>query len=162
SHPELLDEMAKAFAASKFDVPFMIRAITATRAYQRSSAVTEPGQRERRLFARMAVKGPSGEQPFDSLAGAAGHPGAAARPNQAPDGGGERALFLDRFALPGKKTDPQTSILQALSLMNGRFTGDATSVERSETLAAVATLPQMSPAERVEALYVAALSRKPS
>src|SRR5262249_11730797 len=77
-------------------------------------------------------------------------------------GSPERSLFLDRFALQGKKTDPQTSILQALSLMNGRFVADASTPQRSETLAAIAGVPLLSNVERIEALYVATLSRKPT
>src|SRR5207247_5669187 len=38
SHPELLAELAKEFAAHKFDLKFLIRGITASRAYQLTSA----------------------------------------------------------------------------------------------------------------------------
>src|SRR5207248_118717 len=38
SHPELLDLLAREFANHKFDVKFLIRTITATRAYQLTSA----------------------------------------------------------------------------------------------------------------------------
>jgi hypothetical protein len=55
----------------------------------------------------------------------------------------------------------QTSLLQALALMNGRFVADSTSPERGEVLAAVADAPFMTTAERLEALYLAALTRKP-
>ena len=41
SHPELLDELAKEFVAHDFDVQYLIRAITASDAYQRTSAVGE-------------------------------------------------------------------------------------------------------------------------
>jgi hypothetical protein len=161
SHPELLDEMARAFVAAKFDIQFMVRALTATEAYQRSSALTEAKQRDPRLFARMAVKGLTAEQLLDSLVVATGYRGPDSARNS-PDGGPVRPIFLDRFALPGKKTEPQTSILQALSLMNGSFTADATNVARGETLGAIAALPGLSTGDRVEALYVATLSRKPA
>jgi Protein of unknown function (DUF1549)/Protein of unknown function (DUF1553) len=163
SHPELLNELAQAFVAAKFDVQFLVRAITATRAYQRSSELTDPGQADGRLFARMAIKGMSGEQLFDSLVVATGYRAAGSRDQSDPNAGSpERSLFLDRFALQGKKTDPQTSILQALSLMNGRFVADASTPGRSETLAAIAGVPLLSPMDRIEALYVATLSRKPT
>jgi Protein of unknown function (DUF1549)/Protein of unknown function (DUF1553) len=163
SHPELLNELAEAFVAARFDVQFLVRAITATRAYQRSSELTDPGQADGRLFARMAIKGMSGEQLFDSLVVATGYRAAGSRDPSDPNGGSpERSLFLDRFALQGKKTDPQTSILQALSLMNGRFVADASTPQRSETLAAIAGVPLLSSPERIEALYVATLNRKPT
>ena len=46
SHPELLDELARQFAAHNFDLKYLIRAITATRAYQLTSAPSddEPGR----------------------------------------------------------------------------------------------------------------------
>jgi hypothetical protein len=58
-------------------------------------------------------------------------------------------------------TEQQTTILQALSMMNGQFVTDATGLEKSATLAAVVDFPLMTTAERIEALYLAALSRKP-
>ena len=73
-----------------------------------------------RLFARMAVRGLSGEQLYASLRGV----GLAAE--EAPIGrfrpvaNTPRAAFLERFA--GQEERPaeaQTSILQALALMNG-------------------------------------------
>src|SRR5262249_28533200 len=57
SHPELLDELARQLAAHRFDLKYLIRAITASRAYQLASATTDPGQDELRLFARAALKG---------------------------------------------------------------------------------------------------------
>src|SRR5262245_41039547 len=44
SHPELLSELSAAFAAQGFDLKFLIRAITSTRAYQLSSAGARLGQ----------------------------------------------------------------------------------------------------------------------
>ena len=49
----------------------------------------------------------------------------------------------------------------ALVAMNGRFISDVTSVERSNTLAAVADAPFMSNAQKVETLFMATLSRRP-
>jgi hypothetical protein len=51
--------------------------------------------------------------------------------------------------------------LQALSLMNGKVIAAATSLEHSETLAALVDAPFLTPAGRIEALYLATLSRKP-
>src|SRR5262249_27583586 len=74
SHPELLTELTRQFVAHKFDVKYLIRAITSSQAYQRTSAVTDPAQSEQpRLFARMALRGMTPEQLFDSLAQATGY-----------------------------------------------------------------------------------------
>ena len=165
SHPELLDLLAKEFTAHQFDLKFLIRAITATKAYQRTSAATHKSQDDPTRFARMPLRGLTAEQLFDSVAMATGY-----RDSGSGDDllsgllGGNRSArseFLTKFALSERPTDVQTSILQALTLMNGKVVADATSLERSETLAAVVEAPFLTPAERVEALYLAALSRKP-
>jgi hypothetical protein len=163
SVPALLDELTKAFVESKYDLHFLITAITSTQAYQRSSAVSDSTQLEPRLIARMPVRGLTGEQLFDSLVVATGF-----RDNnksqRGQDGGvaSARALFLERFALPGRKVDPNTSILQALSLMNGRFVADATNFEKFGTLGVIAKMPLLKPEERIESLYLTTLSRKPT
>lgn len=166
SHPELLALMTQQFVAHNFDVQYLIRAITATQAYQRTSAQTHPGQSDSRLFARMALRGLTGEQLFDSLAQATGYNerSAPAGPRDVVNlraGNSPRAEFLAKFASQEKRTETQTSILQALALMNGKFISDATSVERSQTLAAVADAPFMNTTQRVEALFLVALSRRP-
>src|SRR5579883_1181605 len=47
SHPELLDELARHFAEHNFDLKFLIRALTASRAYQLSSLATHRSQDDR-------------------------------------------------------------------------------------------------------------------
>jgi hypothetical protein len=165
SHPELLELLTKQFVAHKFDVKYLIKAITATEAYQRSSAQTHASQSDSRLFARMALRGLTPEQLFDSLAQATGYnervPDTGTRVSVVGRGASPRAEFLAKFASQERRTETETSILQALSLMNGKFISDATSVERSKTLAAVADAPFLNTTQRVEALFLAALSRRP-
>ncbi len=163
SHPELLDELAQQFAAHDFDVKFLIRAITASNAYQLSSRQTDASQQDPRSFARMNIKGLTPEQLFDSLAMSTGYyqPFEVETPATMRRGG-PRAEFLDMFRNESEKpTEPQTTILQALAMMNGGFIANATSLENSETLAAIVNFPLMSNAERIETLYLATLSRKP-
>jgi len=165
THPELLDLLAREFADHQFDLKFLFRAITATRAYQLSSAATHQSQDDPTLFARMPLRGLTGEQLFDSVAMATGY---------RDSGGGDdlisgllggnrsaRSEFLTRFAATGRAVDSQTSILQALSLMNGKVTVAATTLDHSETLAAVTDAPFLTTPQRIETLYLAALSRKP-
>lgn len=162
-HPELLDELAHAFTAHGFDLKFLIRAITASRAYQLTSRGREPV--EAHLFARMPLRGLSAEQLYDSVAQATGFrepavvgpPGAVVFNNRS-----SRNDFLNRFANEtDRPTEVQTSILQALALMNGRLIADATSLEKSETLAAVVDAPFLDMAGRIETLFLATLSRPP-
>ncbi len=162
SHPALLDDLARAFVASKYDLKFLMRAIAASKAYQRSSAQAHKSQDDLRLFARMPLKGLTPEQVFDSLAIATGYReapgfnrGFVGFGNNSP-----RAEFLAKFANPvDRRTEHQTSILQALALMNGKFIADATSLERSEVLAAVLDSPFMDHRQRLDTLFMAALAR---
>jgi hypothetical protein len=157
---ELLAVLAPSFAASGYDLKFLIRAIVGSQAYQRASARSgtrsdSEDEQQLKLLGRMAVRGLSPEQLFDSLVEATGHQASG-------DFRRTRAEFLARFNNPtDKPTEAQRSILQALSLMNGRLVGSATSVDRSRTLSSVAEAPFLDTAGRIEALYLAALSRKP-
>jgi hypothetical protein len=161
--------LAHDFAAHQFDVKYIIRAITATRAYQLSSRASDSSQDDPRLFARMAVKGLSAEQLYDSLAVATGYQDRfdarrAGLPNSPRD------EFLARFSSPSdRRTEHQTSILQALTLMNGRLmselTGPGEPKEAGKTLTLLAVLDAPfldTTLKQVEALYLAALSRKPN
>lgn len=172
SHPELLDDLARQFVAQRFDVKYLIRAITASRTYQltsaRSEATSDPlGEAGRaRLFARMALKGLTAEQLFDSLALATGYrepaPAAEGEVNNAP-GNADRNEFLALFAPTGQPpTQVQTSIQQALTLMNGHFIAEATRGKRSGTLATVAGEAKLDTQGRIEALFLATLSRRPT
>jgi hypothetical protein len=163
SHPELLDELAHQFADHNYDLKFLIRAITASGAYQLSSWATDKSQDDSHQFARMPLRGLSAEQLFDSIAQATGY---RDTPNGNPrffGNSGVRGRFLTQFAnASDKATEVQTSILQALSMMNGRVTTAATDLEGSETLAALIDAPFMDTAERIETFFLAALSRQPT
>jgi hypothetical protein len=164
SHPELLDELARAFAANNFDMKFLIRAITNSQTYQRTSAGVNQKQGGAQLFARMPLRGLRPEQLFDSVAQATGY-------QEGKTGGlaqffvgknSPRDDFLTRFTNGGEKlTDAQVSILQALAMMNGKLIADATSVQKSETLAGVVDAPFLDTAGRIEVLFLATLSRQP-
>src|SRR5260370_20317295 len=81
SHPELLDALARTLVAHDYDPKFLIRAIVLSRPYQLTSAVTGSGSSpgasaspspsasvdNPRLFARMAVRGLTAGQLYDSL-----------------------------------------------------------------------------------------------
>jgi hypothetical protein len=163
AHKELLDELAAAFAANNFDVKFLTRAITASQAYQRTSVVSHASQKNPRHFARMPLRGLSPEQLFDSLAvateyqetgGADPLAGVRVNPQSA------RAQFVAKFPGQDQKTDYQTSILQALYLMNNEFIGDRANARNNRTLATLAA-QRTSTARKIESLYLVVLSRKP-
>jgi hypothetical protein len=161
SHPELLDELARQFAEHRFDFKFLIRAITASRAYQSASTADSASPEDPRLFARMALRGLSPEQIYDSLSMATGFREKRANRRFFFQDDSLRAEFMKQFASTDKRTEFQTSILQSLLLMNGKFTDEVTSPERSATLAAVADSPFLGTDEKVETLFLAALARPP-
>jgi hypothetical protein len=163
SHPELLDEMARQFAEHNFDFKFLIRAITLSKTYQRSSVYPDKNKPDPHLFACGPVKGLSPEQFYDSFIQATGYRDAMrGNVNRFYQFGSPRATFLQKFAAQEKQTEYQTSIPQALALMNNRIIADATHPEKGEVLAAIAAAPFMDTPSKIEAMYLAALSRKPT
>jgi Protein of unknown function (DUF1553) len=160
--------LADEFARQNFDVRFLIRAICASRAYQLSSAQTDPRQSNRHLFARAAVKGLTPAELAASLSQAIGEsdepepmmappvvPGRSASPLQ--------TLVVEQFK--NENADPvdsETTILQALALMNSPVIDESTAPGRGSTLAALLDAPFLDTAGRIEMLYLSTLSRRPS
>src|SRR5262249_2990288 len=106
------------------------------------------------------VKAMTGEQLFDSIAIATGYHDTT--PVRDRPFGGIRREFITKFGSTEKATEKQTSILQALTLMNGRFLNDQTSIDRSQLLPGIIDAPYSATADRVETLHLAALGRKPT
>lgn len=164
SHPELLDALAVEFTAQDYDLKFLIRAITLSRAYNLSSAQTDPSQEHPQQFARMNVKGLSSAQVYDSFVRATGRfePFAPANPysfggNSPRQRIGE--VFADQGTTPLEKP---TTILQSLAVMNGEFVSQETSLENSRLLRSVAEFPGFATADRIDAIFMAALTRRPT
>jgi hypothetical protein len=154
THPELLELLAGQFIASGFDLPHLLRAICLSETYQRTAAGTEPV--DPRLYQRMAVRVLTPEQLYDSLTAVIGEQG---RPQN--QGGGRpplsaREVFLDQFRSdgPDEPTAYRAGIPQALRLMNATALGSRVALIRQ-----AAGLP---PAEGVDLLFRAALSRPPT
>lgn len=166
SHPELLKEMGRAFATAGFDNRTLIRAITRSKAYQLSSKMTHPGQADPRRFARMSPKGLTPAQLFDTMVAATGFREPAYMRNQQNFGFAQpnnpRSQFLTRFANNERATETNTTILQALMLMNGQFIGDQTDLAKSELLAAIADMPGWDTKQRVGNLFLTAFARNPT
>lgn len=158
SHPELLDELARQFVRHNFDYRFLIRAITLSKTYQLSSIHPDARPPDVRLFARMPIKGLSQDQIHDSFLMATGTPNLNRRQFgfNSPQGN-----FESKFTSQEKRTEYQTSIPQALALMNSTLVANATHPSRSEFLTAVVNAPFLDTDGRIETLYLATLSRKP-
>jgi len=165
SHPELLDALAGELIAQKYDLKFLIRAITLSRAYELSSAQTDPTQDDPRQFARMNVKGLSSPQVYDSFVRATGRFEAFALMNPYIFGGQDSSrlrigdVFADQGTTPLEKP---TTILQSLAVMNGEFISQETSLENSRLLRSVTEFPGFATPDRVDAIFMAALTRPPT
>lgn len=166
SHPQLLHELVDYFCQSGYDLRQLIRMLAGTQAYQRSSEVAEGVSAPSSQFARMAIKSLTAEQLYDSLAVA------TCRRQPAQLGGQtfglnrvldpNRQAFLSKFRSPSNHpTIYRAGIPQALSVMNGRLTTEATDVETSDILVSLQA-PFFTDQERVEVLFLASLSRPPS
>src|SRR5262249_45352220 len=129
----------------------LIRVLTTTRAYNLSSAANQP-ESTAPLFASMPVRGLTPGQLFDSLTRATG-----AGPADA------RARFLELFAdSQDRPVEAETTIVQALTMMNGAYIDGATNPESSRVLGAVVKVPFLDTPGRIETLFLATLTRRPT
>ena len=165
SNPELLELLATAYRESGFDAKVLVRAIVMSDTYQRTSRQTDPIQTDPRLLARMNVKGLSAEQLYESLTLATGH--RESSPSSADAAFGwparsPRGLFIAKFGGGVGRTDMQVSILQALYLVNGEFLTQETNPATGATIKAVAAAPFLTDAGRIETLFLATLTRRPT
>lgn len=166
SHPQLLDELAADFVASGFDLRRMIRLLANTQAYQLTSEVLADESIDPRLFSRMSVKSLTPEQVYDCLSEAVrqreavGSTGATSAFGRQLDQ--RKQAFLAKFEAPAqRRTDFESGIPQALTMMNGEFLVTATDVEGSDLLAALIDAPFFTNEDRVEILFLSTVARFP-
>ncbi|MCE9566499.1 MAG: PSD1 and planctomycete cytochrome C domain-containing protein [Planctomycetes bacterium] len=168
SHPALLDELADEFVVSGFDVRHLVRCITLSDAYQRTSKVAPGNEKPEAdaLFARMAPKVLTPEQLYDALCVALEVPEIAPpvdpkkKPNpKAPPPPSPRSVFVSFFRGPGEadeSTELKLGVPHALKLMNDpNFNNGGKVADR-------VTMTAKSPTEAVDELFLAVLSRKPT
>jgi hypothetical protein len=165
--PQVFDELTEQFVLHGYDLKYLIRVITATDAYQRSSRAADGGgaiaqaDRQARLFARMPLRRMTSDQLYASFVEATGFQAGAASPAN-PFETTARDDFQIRFADASvPPTEAPTTILQALALMNGKYVAAATHLTESKNLAAIFEAPYLDTQGRAEMLFVAALTRRP-
>ena len=153
----MLDELAKRFASNGFDIKQLVRAICASEFYQRSAARPEGEGDENSRPLKVLTP----EQLFDSLEVALAMPISSI--DRGPRYNGERTALVSRMAeaIGSTPREFRSGIPQALTLMNGKITSDATSLERSRTLRAVVDAPFLDMDEKINTLFLATLSRDP-
>ena len=167
SHPELLEGLAQRFREQSFDLKELISWIVLSEPYSLSSrftsanAIDDPSLGETPLFSRFYMRQMQAEQLYESLL-------AATKADRA--GGEEAATMKDRWmsqfiiAFGTDEGDDSTtfngSIPQVLMMFNGDLTKKAVSVDKGGFLDEVAK-DGTSNSAKINALYMAALARKP-
>lgn len=166
SHPEVLAALTAEFVASDFDLKHVVRIICNTKAYGRTSGGAAETAEDKQLLARMAVKTLSADVLYDSLMGAVN-----ARLIEPVSQKGMKVALPDPFviaprdefvnfyssaAVDAGANEYAYGIPQVLRLMNAEaFNTGAPLVH------AVAT-SEGSIDDKVERLYLAVLSRRPT
>jgi hypothetical protein len=162
SHPALLNDLAASFTASGYDVKELIRTITLSQAYQRTSKPLQGNEdSEPQLYARMQVKQMTGEMLYDSLVQVAGTQ--AGGKAERIKGGGKAPARTPRDAFVaffrgdegGDPTEYSHGIPQALRLMNSPQFSRPAMIDRL-------TKNGGKPEQVVEQLYLTTLSRRPT
>jgi hypothetical protein len=177
THPQLLTKLAESFIARHYDLRALIRTIVVSNAYQLSSRYTPGAWNEswapyyarhypRRLMAEEvldAIQKATGVAASLGVSGGGSVPRAMMLPD--PTEGGTFAQFLNYFERGNRDDEPRnsdSSIVQALALLNDRVVTDR--IESSNSASLVARLIRQStdPATIAEGLYLNTLSRHPT
>lgn len=157
----VLDDLAREFAAADFDLQWLIEGICKSRVYQRLSETREHPAEDSPLSTHRPLKTLSPEQVFDALEQALMLP--VGRSDQSPRYNRQGATFMQRLNEASSDAPDQfkAGIPQALLIMNGVLVSNATDLDESRTLRAVVDAPFLETTQKIEALYLAALTRKP-
>ena len=172
--PQLLNQLARYFVKSNFDVQGLMRVLLNSRAYQLSSQNREEDSKYVDSFSRMPLKPLTAEQLYDCLATATGRTDLGRQNYSIMLSSLAVATNVDRFSDPGRaaflkqfrtsidqRTDYQAGIPQALTLMNGPMITSATADAPKGILRSLSA-PFFDDQTRIEKLFIATLSRKPT
>jgi hypothetical protein len=171
SHPELFDYLSAEFVKANYDVKKLIGWIANTEAYSLTSKFSEtnkiddPAAGETPLFSHMYVKSMEAEQLYNSLIVATNaHKSGKMNYEEAER---RRNRWMQQFvtAFGTDENDESTTfngtIPQALMMMNGELVEDAVNLKEGSFLRGLLA-GRGRPAEKVNKLYLAALTRKPT
>jgi hypothetical protein len=155
SHPEVLDLLAKEFAAHDFDIKWLLREIALTQAYQRASklpaGVKEPPLAK--YFATALERRLTAEQLLQSVVLATG-----SEPKTAET---LRPKYLKAFA--NQPREPEDEVTPSLKAALFVLHDDAVlGLLKAKPGNLVDRAAKLSDAEAIEMLYLAILARKPS
>ncbi len=173
TNPELLDAMALDFVAHGFDLKRLVRSITTSETYARSSLPNSTNSDDLGNFARYPSKRLPAEVLFDAINEVTGTSGRfegvppGTRASQLPDDG-FASPFLDAFGRPRRRTacecersaDP--SLSQALFLLNSSDLETKLSSPKGRAARYAGGDDSRSDEAKVDELYRIALARPPS
>lgn len=156
----VLDELAKKFVDADFDLRWLISGITKSQLYQRECLSLKEVDSEPPPGLR-PIKTLAPEQVFNSLEQALALP--IARVDGSARFNGLRTQLIARMneAASNSPDEYRAGIPQALLLMNGRLTAEATDLETSRTLRGVLDAPFLDAEAKLATLYLATFSRHP-
>ncbi len=169
SHPEVLEQLAKDFRKSSYNLKDLITWITMSRPYQLAAVlasnndVDDPSIGEMPKFSRFYLRQMSAEQLYQSLVAATDAKSSGSYEEQER----QRREWLSQFVVAfgtdegDEATTFNGSIPQALMLFNGDLTRKATSTENGSFLDRISKQGR-SPQERVNELFMAGLARRPT
>ena len=164
--PEVLNVLTKDFVAHDFDVKYLIRLITSTEAYQRTSLAGAKADPENKYYSRFRLKPIGPEQTLDSLILSTG----VGTLLEKISGGNLEALkfsilrqltFLFDVDEEFEQKDFEGTIPQALLLLNSNLTNRTTQPIPGSALAHILN-DAVSDNQVIEELYLRTLSRKPT
>lgn len=155
SHPELLDLLAKEFAARDFDIKWLLREIALTKTYARSSKLSADAKEapHAKYFATALERRLTAEQLLQSAIVATG-----ADPKTAD---ALRPKYVKAFA--NQPREPEDEVAPSLKAALFVLHDDAIlGLLKPAPSSLVGRAAKLSDAEATDALYLAILSRKPS
>jgi len=170
SHPELLDRLGLAFRASEFRLREIMRWIVLSDAYALDSKISsgnrkdDPAQGVPPQFSRFYVRQMKPEQLYESLLVATRADATLAADRQ----GMMKSRWLEQFSTAfgtddgSEATTFNGSIPQTLMMMNGDLIRRACSTGSGSFLDNVASDADLSNRDKINYLYLAALSRQPT
>jgi hypothetical protein len=143
----------------------LLRELVLTRAYQLSSGADDDDPSRALYFAQMNIKSFTADQLYDCISVASGRVAESSGPTTLTGlvrfTDADRQSFIERFRTPpGQATDYQAGIPQALTLMHGGLIHGATEMATSSLLKSL-TAPFFTNEQRLDALFLATLSRYP-